>query len=215
MSTTTRIVKTLDIAESDFASVIVRLMMAVNDMVLTNVALEDWCKSDDKRKVRRRSNGRMFFARVQVAFVFEALDMIKEIRASDPMKAHVDRCDDRTKECFKKVCDFIDSNDHALLAEVRSSAVFHYDPKRAVRAITEMSKKDPEDRQSYTLGDELLDWHYELADKSHERNIVHHIFKVAEDADIGKESDAIMNRIFDMSEALALFASGFIAQLTK
>jgi hypothetical protein len=60
-----------------------------------------------------------------------------------------------------------------------------------------------------------LDWYFQLGDKATERVVVRHIFGVAEGADIGKESDAIAGRIFDMSEKLAEFAGYFIWENTK
>jgi hypothetical protein len=61
----------------------------------------------------------------------------------------------------------------------------------------------------------MLDWHFELADKAHETMIARLIYGIGPDQDIGKETDSILNRVFDVSEELALFARDFIAHLTR
>jgi hypothetical protein len=66
-----------------------------------------------------------------------------------------------------------------------------------------------------TLGHDPLDWYFELADRVHEKVVVRYIFEVPKGADIGKESDVIAGRIFDMAEALGEFAGYFVWEQTK
>jgi len=56
------------------------------------------------------------------------------------------------------------------------------------------------DSSIMTLGEEPLDWHFVLGDKIQDRIVVRYIFEVPKDKDIGKESDAIAGRIFNMAE---------------
>ena len=50
-----------------------------------------------------------------------------------------------------------------------------------------MATKNPDETTTATMGDKVLDWHFELGDKVAERIVVHHAFKVKEGADIAKE----------------------------
>jgi hypothetical protein len=81
---TTRFVKTKKIADSGISSVLARLMMIVNDMAIVNESLRVWSTSKDKRWEARKGGGRALFARVQMSYVFEALQLqlIKEVRDS-------------------------------------------------------------------------------------------------------------------------------------
>ena len=81
--------------------------------------------------------------------------------------------------------------------------------------MEEIATTNPEDQSKFSQGDGLLDWYFELGDKVVQRIIVHHIFKVEKGKDIGKESDAIANRVFDVAEEITLFAGGFIQEQTK
>ena len=188
-SSTVRIVRTTRVARSELVSTLVRLMMAVNDLSLVNNALKEWDTSSDRRKHLRKGGGRMFFVRVQMAYVFEALGIIKEIWHSADLMAVVEAGDRRTAEAFAAVSNFIDSNDYKLLAQFRNSAGFHYDGKRAERAVKEIAEARPADRSPQTLGSEPLDWHFELGDNVFERIVVRYIFGVPDGADIVKEFD--------------------------
>ena len=214
-SSTTRIVKNTVIAESGAATVLVRLMMVVNDMGIVNDSLREWSTSTDKRRMGRKGGGRVFFARMQMAYVYEALNIIKEIRDSEALMDQVQKCEKKTRECFTKVCEFLDSPDYKKLIQVRNSVGFHYDPKRALRAIKEIAAEHPDNLSAMTLGHDLLDWHFVLGDKAQDKIIVRYIFEVPKEADIGKASDEIAGRIFDMAENLAEFSGYFVWEVTK
>jgi hypothetical protein len=214
MSSTTRMLKTKDIADSKFSSTIVRLMMAINDASLVNVLLKDWCGSEDRPHKWRMANGRLFLAKLQMAYVFEALDIVQDIRRSDELKAEVGKLSDGARVAYEGLCKFIDSPDYKMLAEFRNSAAFHYDGKRATQAAVEISNIDPLDVQGASAGTEAIDWHYALGDKAYERIVTKYIFKISDDKDIAKESDAIANRFFDMSENIVVLGGALIRQLT-
>jgi len=109
----------------------------------------------------------------------------------------------------------LDSPDYKTLIILRNNACFHYADKLSVKAVEDIASKNVEDQSKFSQGDGLLDWYFELGDKVAQRIIVHYVFKAAERKDIGKESDAIANRIFDAAEEIALFAGGFIQEQTK
>ena len=212
---TTRIIKNTIVSGSRFASILIALMQIVNDMGIVNDSLRDWTNTSDRRRVGRKGGARAFFSRVQMAYAYEALLLVDEIRKSDEMRAEVEKCEQKTRDGFTAVCAFFDTEDYKKLLRIRNNVGFHYDTKLGERAIKEIAKKVPEDMSSMTLGNDPLDWYFQLGDKATERVVVRHIFGVAEGADIGKESDAIAGRMFDMSEKLAEFAGYFIWETTK
>lgn len=82
MASTTRIVKTSKVAWSGMSSPLTRLMMFVNEAGIVNESLREWNTSTDKNKQARKDGARTFFARLQMAYVFEVLEAIKDIRAN-------------------------------------------------------------------------------------------------------------------------------------
>jgi hypothetical protein len=211
---TTRIPKNAKIAASGIASVIARLMMIVNDMAIVNEFQRMWSTSKDERWESRRGGGRALFARIQMSYVYEALELIKEIRDSAKLMTEVGKCSKKTEECFTAVKAFIDTEDYKKLCRLRNNVGFHYDPKLAERAVREISSDFPEDASAMTLGEDPLDWHFVLGDKVQDKIVVRYIFEVPKEKNIREESDAIAGRVFDMAEKLAEFAGYFIWERT-
>jgi hypothetical protein len=208
-------VKTSKVAWSGMSSPLTRLMMFVNDTGIVNESLRDWSTSTDKDKQARKDSARSLFARLQMAYVFEVLEAIKDIRINKEWMAKVELCPKSTKDHFAKVCAFLDSADYKTLTILRNNACFHYAGKLSVKAVEEIAIENAEDRSKFSQGDRLLDWYFELGDKVTQRIVVREVFKVEEGKDVGKESDAIANRIFDAAEEIALFAGGFVQEQTK
>ena len=70
-------------ADKELASVIVRLMMAMNDIALANEGLSEWTGMTDRRKVYRQNGGRLYYGRMLMAHIYEALSIIEDIQ-QDP-----------------------------------------------------------------------------------------------------------------------------------
>lgn len=212
---TTRVVKTKKIADSGIASTVARLMMIVNDMAIVNETLRMWSTSDDERWKSRKGGGRALFGRVQMSYVYEALEVIKDMRDSVTLMAEVDKCTKKTQDCFAVVAAFFDTDDYKKLILLRNNVGFHYNAKLAERAVQEIATDFPDDASAMTLGENPLDWHFVLGDKVQDKIVIRYIFEVPKDKDIGKESDAIAGRVFDMAEKLAEFAGYFIWERTN
>jgi hypothetical protein len=81
--------------------------------------------------------------------------------------------------------------------------------------VNEIAADFPDDLSPMTLGEDPLDWHFELGDKVQDKLVVRYIFEVPKDKDAGKESDEIAGRVFDMAEKLAEFAGYFVWERTN
>ena len=114
-------------------------MMFVNDAGIVNESLRDWCTTTDKEKQARKDNARGFFARLQMGYVFEALEAINDIRKNKEWMAKVERCPKATQDQFAKVCEFLDSSDYKMLEIFRHNACFHYADKWSVKAVEEIA----------------------------------------------------------------------------
>lgn len=63
---------------------VVKLMMACNDMQLANEALSSWKENQPRNRQCRQAGAKMYFARLQMAHLHEALKIIEEIRKALP-----------------------------------------------------------------------------------------------------------------------------------
>jgi hypothetical protein len=121
----------------------------------------------------------------------------------------------KTRDCFAAVKAFLDTDDYKKLVQIRNNVGFHYDARRAARAVSEIAGDFPDDFSAMTLGEDPLEWHFVLGDKVQDKIVVRYIFEVPKDKDIRKESDAIVRRMMDMAEKLAEFAGYFIWERTN
>jgi hypothetical protein len=55
----------------------VRLMMSINDLSLANNSIIEWSESFDRKKLRRKASGQLYYVRILMGHVYEALKMIK------------------------------------------------------------------------------------------------------------------------------------------
>src|SRR5262245_16982481 len=108
MSSRTWNIKTAKlIADKDVASVVLRLMMALNDIAIANEGLGDWTFTTERKKLARQDGGRLYYGRMLMAHVFEALSIIQEIERTPKLKALVQACDRGTQSSFDAVADFL------------------------------------------------------------------------------------------------------------
>ena len=58
------------LADKELASVVVRLMMAMNDLGVANSALAEWEQTEDRKKDLRRNGGKLYYGRMMMAHVY-------------------------------------------------------------------------------------------------------------------------------------------------
>jgi hypothetical protein len=210
------------LADKGLASVVVRLMMAMNYLGVANSALAEWDQTKDRKKDARRHGGKLYYGRMLMAHVYEALHIIEEIKNSTHLKATVNRCDSKTRASFDAVAKFLHTNDYKVLGRIRNKSSFHYDPKLTVRALEKLVEKYPDHRFPYSLGQDILDWYFELGDLINDKIVVRYIFEVPDEVPdqanvrtVQTEIDSILHRLHTMAVAFTDFAGHFIWHCMK
>ncbi|OHC75224.1 MAG: hypothetical protein A3G18_06595 [Rhodospirillales bacterium RIFCSPLOWO2_12_FULL_58_28] len=95
--TTTRYVDFQRLAQQGkSASTVIKLMMACNDMQIANEALAEWKKEQPRHRKDREIGTRMYFVRLQMSHLYEALKIIKQIHTDESLKCLIKQCDDKT-----------------------------------------------------------------------------------------------------------------------
>ena len=87
-------------AKGGDGAVIVKLMMACNDMTLANLALTDWKQPQPQERRDLEVGARMYFVRIELAHLYEGLKIIEEIQASAMLRGLVEACDERTRDSY-------------------------------------------------------------------------------------------------------------------
>jgi hypothetical protein len=216
MPSTTRIVRTARLgADLELASAVVRLMMAMNDIGVANDALQEWNQTESRKKKARKNGGKLYFGRMQMAHIYEALLIIEEIKETASLMRAVERCDARTRRSFETVAAFLKTDDFGRLLRLRNNAAFHYDRKLTMRALRQIIEKYPNDTSSVSLGSHTLDWYFELGDKVLDRLVVRQVFNVPEDEEMRAAINAVLDRLHAMAFAFADFAGYFIRHYAR
>jgi hypothetical protein len=212
---TTRVIHTASLAtDKELASLVLRLMMSVNDLTMAHNAMVNWASSEERRENRRKDGGLLYYGRMQSGHIYEALLITKKIAATPKLRAYIDQCGASTTTLFSELETFVNGQDHGLLLRIRNNASFHYDGKLAVRYLEAIVQKSPDHVSSYTLGTETLDWHFELSDLILDTIVVRDIFKLPVDTNLQKNLLAIFERLTVMTNKFTAFVASFIRHYT-
>lgn len=215
--TTTRIVNMQTLADRPGASTVIKLMMACNDLSLANEAQGVWKDERSPMRKSRSTGAQMYFVRLQVSHLNEALKIIRELRDDASLMRTVDLCDAQTRASFATLKQFISGGaKHAEFAKVagriRQNLGFHYDEsgKLIVKALKDRVSKYGASRSSVTRGSTAHLWHFELADEILDRIVVREIWKIPEAADLRNEADKMALWIHEVLLAFVDFSGEFI-----
>jgi hypothetical protein len=196
--------------DEKLGAVILRLMMAVNDIGITSRSLYEWQHTTDRKKKARWRGGVLYFGRVQSAHLFEALSIVKEIKEDNDLMAAVERADSKTQESFATVAKFIGSKDYGMMAKLRNVVGFHYEPKLSVRRLRKIVDKSPRHSMTYSLGSATLDWYFELGDLIADEIVIRDVFQIPDSADLEQAATEVLNRLRVIALAFMDFAGYFI-----
>ena len=196
--------------DEKLGSVVLRLMMAMNDIGITNSSMVEWEKTCDPKKKARWRGGVLYFGRVQSAHLFEALSIIDEIKKDSNLMAAVERADRNTKRSFETVTNFLDGNDYKMMCKMRNVVAFHYDPKLTLRRLKRLVEKWPDHSTLYSLGSDTLDWYFELGDLIADEIIIREVFQISEEADIKEAAIETLDRLHKIGAGFTDFAGYFI-----
>lgn len=217
MRSTTRNVRLGSIADKGkLGSILIRLMMVMNDMSLAMDGQVRWTGDNAARRQHREIGARIYFARLQLSHLYEGLKIVREIDGDAELKKVVDASGAFTKKCFTKLVAFRGSAEYEkIMGRIRNNLTFHYDSKTIFSALETLANNNPNARGSLTLGDEPIDWFCEPGDMVGDRAAVRAIFRVPDTADVREEVDKVVIRLHDIVQLFGGFAGGFIWENTS
>ena len=202
---------------SDLPSVVIRLMLAVNDIALAADANDFWAETTEQRRAYRKGSARMYFIRLIMSHVHEALKIVGEINKHSELRAAVDQCDEETQAAFKKLVAAMNSPERGQLFRFRTKATFHYDDKVPADHLQKILADDPDASFSYSTGSTALDWHYELADAVMDRMVVRYVFGADEirSRERSRKIGEFATRLDEIATTFTLFASRYVQRSLK
>ena len=192
---------------------VAKMMIAWNDMSLANESLQLWKSRGNEVEPDRSRGAGLYFTRIQIAHLFEAIAIIEGIVADESLRTLVDQCDCRTKKSFEKLSEYIPRGAKRadlvnMVEKVRHGVVFHYNSDKLIsRAIDENSDKERE--ASIRRGSEAFLWHFAAGDAVVHDMVVRQIWKLPNDAS-QEDVDNVVTKIHDIFLLYFDFAGEFI-----
>jgi hypothetical protein len=191
-------------------------MMAVNDLSLCDDALTRWASEEAPARKSRKTGAMMYFMRIQISHLLEALKVIRALHDNERLKTLVGQCDPKTQQSFEKLLNLLPggANCHRftnLAGRIRQNLGFHYDEsgKLISKALAGRVNLFPDSRAMITRGSTAALWHFALADEVLDRVVVREIWKISHDKDVRAEADEIATWIHDTTLTFCDFASEF------
>ena len=195
-------------------SLLLRLMIFNNDVAILTDTIDEWAATENPKRVHRKGPATLYFARVLLGHVFEALEIIREIDGSPELLESVECCGGFVLEAFLEVNAYrkLEAN-KTRLAKMRNCAAFHYDPILPLRALKQIEKVAPERSWSYSMGDTALDYRFELGEEVMAGMVVREVYGLAEPR--SAERSAKLEKIAAEEQRIARLFTGFAAHFVR
>jgi len=197
--------------------VIVKLMMACNDMTIANLALTDWKQPQPQERRDLETGARMYFVRIELAHLYEGLKIIKEVQASAALLGLVQACDVRTRDSFAELEQYVEGGARhqeieRMVGRIRHTITFHYyGCGKPIRKAIASRAARPEARQtSITRGSSAHRWRFSVADDVIDSIVVRDIWSAPFDSDVRKEVDEIAMAVHSIELKFLDFCGEYI-----
>ncbi|MBI3330437.1 MAG: hypothetical protein HYZ81_27470 [Nitrospinae bacterium] len=178
------------------AILIIRLMMAANDIALANGGLR-YFKREQPRLLRHAQLGACrYFVRLQCGHLNEAMKLIQEVYASPALLALVERCTQPTRDAFQRLKDSLPGGAQydkckSFIEKIRHNVTFHYQPKPVEKALADRASRLESKRSTVTRGTHISLWRFGVADDVIDSIVCRQLWQIPRSADLRTEADRI------------------------
>ena len=206
--------------QGDEGVIVLRLMMTCNELTTANQALgacrEDKCEKTDY--IRR--GAALYFVRLQMAHLHEALKIVSEIRGCQSLMSLINDCPGGTADRFAQLLCFADGGAHQgdfrkYVELVRHKVAFHYDKRKIQAALSDRARRRGDAVHFVTVADEIRRVRFQVADDIVNTLVCHHVWGIAPSTDIQIEADRIADFGFRIFKIFLEFAGALIERYVE
>jgi hypothetical protein len=198
--------------KGELGVVLGRLMVAMNDIGIANDGLGSWMKDQEGIKKDRQAGAKMYFIRMLISHIFEALSVINKIDNMPELREVVHQSYPDTQREFNACVAVIGTAHYKQMKDLRSGFGFHYLDRPIRDAIASQAVKAPDLNLSLSVGNDHLEWFYQPGDRIIDSAVVRGVFQIPEGADVQKEVDKLIHDLQEVGDHLAQFAGFFIME---
>ena len=201
-----------------WAPTLVRLIIAMNDVSTASYSIDQWADAKERKFQERKVGASLYFARMLLSHIYEALQIVAEISKDPSMRDDVEASDAGTFAAFVELEAFCDNkNEMLMLVRLRNNAGFHYDKKLPGRVLKELDVENPGHGSMMSLGHQALDCYFKVGDEVIDRLIVRKV--LTPDMPRSAERRDLVMKISSKHQAIARlftdFAGNFIRHRTR
>lgn len=192
-------------------------MMACNDLTTANQALGKCREETGERTDYIRRGAQLYFVRVQMSHLHEALKVIREIQKYPALSSLVDECPGGAAESFAWLLNFAEGGIHEkefrnYVELVRHKVTFHYDPRKVASALADRARRRGDTAHYMTIADDIRRVRFQVADDVVNTLVCHHIWGIKPTGETQIEADRIAEFGFQIFKRLLDFAGTFITR---
>lgn len=197
------------------ASIVLKMMIACNDMQTANEALSYWKEKLVQQPTGRAHGAGMYYIRLQISHLSEALKIIDRVKQDSYLLNLLSRCDSRTQDAFSWLSEAKKNHKHfPIIFKLRSNIGFHYLEKGSEewieKALTERAEGRGRRYSAVTRGMTCYDWHFKPGDDISHDIIVKEILGIRKIDLDNSEKDKILQELHDIFILFLDFAGEFI-----
>jgi len=209
------------IKKKEEASLIIRLMMASNDITTANHAASTFKDGELKPTQEHIRQGyRMYFIRIQTGHLNEAMKLIKELsdmlKTSKSLSATYEKCLPENKKNFLKLQECLPlgktyNEFKQNVTKLRHKIVFHYNEKKLFKnAISNRIKDKKRKYSSITISDDIRFGRFNIADEIIDTVVCSDLWNLHDDSTLRNEADKHAQFGFELCVSFINFCKEFI-----
>jgi hypothetical protein len=199
------------------ASIIIRLMMACNDLFLANQFLSMCQGAQPPIHKHVQRGAMMYFVRLQCGHLNEAMKIITEIKQDKKLCDEVKKCSRPAQESFTELTSCLSggANEKKFnqdVGKIRHNTVFHYDERaRLIKtALRDRAGRQAARPSKITTGDRINLIRFELADDIIDTIVCRQIWGIPRQSNLREEADRHAKFGSDLCKSFLVFSDEFI-----
>jgi len=193
-------------------SLIVRLMMACNDIRLANQCMQNYRRKDTPTERHLRRGALMYFVRLQIGHLLEGLKVLEDI--------------DSNRDLFKSdLRDDLETQFDQLLASFRGQPfrrytegardkTFHYSDSEVNKAITARIEKGS-NLSGFTLSPEPELYRFDIADDIYDSMLCRIVWNLPPDQDLGPNADKVLDEVWNIGAQFLEFCERLVVPILR
>jgi hypothetical protein len=217
MSSRTKLISIDKIArDPEIGSMLIRLMMVMNDCAIAEESATIWRERTDEKTRVKAQEAFKFFVELQIGHLHEGLALIREIDKRPKLRDLVEQCPQITRAQFDHLKNYKPGIAlGAVMANIRNKLAFHYDPTMIKDELNAHVREQPRTAALISIGDSSEDILFEPGAVINERVAVNKVFRITAGVDTDVAANKLMVELEKVMEDFMNFGGSFVWKHTS